>query len=387
MKPLPLLCTLCVATAILGGFLLITKPGGSGEREPSPIPAPLPPSFAIEEEELEELPVTPLLTDDLTPAPELIAFAENFLGERFQQPPIFKAVTLDELVEFVSTEIAQEFKPERRKQLETLAGALGIAPEFQPLSQSLITVVAGEVRGLVSGDSNLILNDFFPESPPEQAALVNLLLQRLFLQLSPAPAFDSASVDEILAHRLLVQTAAFLGERAFRETLPDYPPSLHENIREAILVGLPDFIYELSAFSEFHLATRLSQPSPRDALEEILQNYEAEALLSRLLLDYPDHAGTLTEERSYQLGPIVLYLLTLKNGNPESTAELARALRADRLQSSGDELVWTLSFEDEAQAQAAQNSLESALPFRYSPQAVRMERDGTTLRFICTRKP
>lgn len=384
MKPLPLLCTLCAATALFGGLLLTQKQREKNERALSPLPAPLPPSFSEIEEELVALPEGPLLEDDLTPAPELVDFAEQFTGLSFQEVPVFKPVALDGLVDFVSHEMAESFPPERWQELTELAAALGAAPEFQPLAQSLITAVAGEVRGIVSRETNLILSDFNPESPPEQTALVGLLVQRLLLESLPTPAFESSSVDQILAHQLFIEAFVFLAEDSFRQTLPAHPPSLHENIREAILVGLPDFIYELTTFGEFHLAERLSQPEPHTALAEILARHRDGMSLSRLLLAYPEAEEAALTQNFYQLGPLVFHLLTLKNASTSTSQSLARSLLGDELDKQDESLIWTLTFRDATSTVAAAQSLKTALPFQDTGYKVQIVVEGSTLKLVCT---
>jgi hypothetical protein len=397
VKPLPLLFALC-ALALVGGFLLVfgTKneaPSANGEVAP----APLPPSFEEEEEAFAAEPPPPLLEDDFVPADNLLKPVETFLAREFQQSPVFQPVSAEELIRFVSEELPKDLPAESRQRLVDISQALGIAPTYQPLSQSLITLLAGEVRGYVSPGQNLLRNNFDRDRPPEQAALINLLTRRLLQQQFPAPSLASADVDEILGHQLLLQTFAFLAEKNFRETLPSYPPSLEENIRESILLGLPSFFHELANFSEFHLAERLSQPDraqsdrarpdPQAALTRLAEAHRNGLPFSHLLLAYPEIETVPAAELDYQLGPISLYLLLLEATDIPEARSIALALRRDRLQNEPDTSNWRMTFDDAASATRAADLLENALALRTPDSPLTISRRENQITLNAAPKP
>jgi hypothetical protein len=364
VKPLPLLLALCVL-ALAGGVFLIIGTGNSSQSSTEDlVPAPLPPSFEEEEEAFAAEPEPPLLENEFVPNHYLLEPVESFLSQEFESPPVFQPVSSDELIQFISEDLAKDFPDESQERLTVLAEALGIAPTYQPLPQSLITLLAGEVRGYVSPQKNLIIDNFHGERPPEQAALVNLLTRRLLQQTFPAPSLNSADVDEILGHQLLLQTFAFLAEKEFRKSLPSYPPSLEENIRESILLGLPSFFHELANFSEFHLAERISQPDPQTALERLTEAHSEGLPLTRSLLAYPDLETVPPAELSFELGPISLYLPLLEATEIPEARTLALALRRDSLQHGDGSTTWTMTFNDASHSARAATLLKNVFALR-----------------------
>lgn len=380
MKPLPLLLSL-FALALVGALLLTqlkpksaTPTGSTSSSQPE---APLPVDYV---EPVPPLPRPPLLESTLIPDPNLIAFVENHLGLTFAEPPRFEPAAAEVLILTIEKGVATILATEQLDTLNQVARGIGALPSFQELDQIVITILAGEVRGLVTPTRNLILHDFQASSPPEQAALVNLLAQRLLAQKIPYPD-SSQSVDEILAHHYLRQSLALATEREFRKTLPDYPPSLNENLRESILLGLPNFFHELSTFAEFHLLKGLERATPEQALTALIQPSPTP---SRQLLGYPfSPTGSLA---TTELGAIPLYLILLEATDPTSARTLATALVSDQISFSEEAFSWTLTFASEKSPPRVESLFGSYFALRDAERRLTLSVEGRKLVITSTKK-
>ena len=368
MKPLPLLLTL-FGVALLGALVLTQlrpKPDQAGDTSQlSPVPdAP----FPIEYQEVEPppLPQAPLLEKELIPDPQLVSFVEKYLDLTFSEPPVFTPVPTEEIILSVERGIAQQLTPEQLLELNIACHRLKVFPEFQNLDHNLVTILAGEVRGLVTPTRNLVINDLQPTSPPEQAALVNLLAQRL---LAPQFSFPQkgASIDQILAHYYTVQTLAFATENEFRKTLPEYPASLHENLRQSILLGLPAFFHELSTFHEFHLAKKFETGTPTQAIANLTGD---SATPSRDLLAFP--FTPKPSDKTSQLGAIPLYIILLQATDPTTARTLATDLIGDSIAVEDHLFTWTLTFASEKSVPRAAEFFRSYFSLRDDERKVKI---------------
>ena len=367
MKPLPLLLTL-FGLAIAGALILTQfKPDPSPSDDTSQLSripeAPLPLDF--EEPEI-PIPQPPLLEENLTPYPRLVSFVENYLGLTFSEPPIFTPVPAEEIITSIEEGVAQQFTPEQLLELNITCHRLGVLPEFQQVDQNVVTILAGEVRGLITPTRNLVLNDLQPSSPPEQAALVNLLAQRLLSSQFPLPK-KGASVDQILARHFAVQTLAFATEKKFRETLPGYPASLIENLRQSILLGLPAFFHELSTFYEFHLWEKFQASTPSKAIAQLS---DQSSTPSRKLLAFPFTPEPFNE--SSQLGAIPLYLILLEATDPTTARTLATSLIGDSIKIEDNLFTWTLTFASEKSVPRAAELFRSYFSLRDPERKVKI---------------
>lgn len=367
MKPLPLLIALS-GIALLGGILLIsTRSSNQDEATLSPPPAPLPTNFEELDEPLPPPPKPPLLESELVPDQQLVSFVEGHLGLTFAEPPVFEPLGAEEIIAVVADGLSSALDTEALESMNLLCQRLGALPAFQPLDQTLITILAGEVRGLVTPSRNLIMHDFQSSSPPEQAALVNLLAQRLLAQRFPVPG-PSANIDQILARHFAVQTLALSAEKEFRKSLPDYPPSLNENIRESILLGLPAFFHELSTFGEFHLLEKLAGTNLHAAYSAVA---DGTSNPSRALLTYP-FVQTETQGES-TLGAIPLYLVLLEGTDPTSARTLAKGLIADQAEFESGTLTWTLTFSNDQSPPRTAEFLRGYYALRDPERKVKIE--------------
>ena len=373
MKPLPLLLTL-VALALVGSFTLMsrkTETDDPRENVLSPIPpAPLP---LDHEEPPLPLPSPPLLEGDHTPAPELISFVEEFFQLKFDSPPVFSPVPAETIITTVETGISAAFQNKQLKELNTICQKLGLLPEFQVLEENLIIMLAGEMRGLVTPQLNYIMNDFVPSSPPEQAALVNLLSQRLVLQKLPFPR-GTDSPDMILARHYAIQTLALAAESKFRQTLPSYPPSLSENLRQSILLGLPAFFHELSTFSEFHLVSKMASTTPNEALERFTKLAPPP---SRSLLTFPFNQEP--SELPTEFGAIPLYVILLQSTDPTTARTLATTLLSDHVSMEEEDFQWTLQFSSTQSVPRTAELFRSYYSLRDVKRRVKIEVNDATL--------
>ena len=368
MKPLPLLITLVALALLGGGALLISrkdqKPEASLPYEGVP-QAPLPSNF---EDDPPPIPSPPVLTEDVVPEQKMISFVENYLDLKFTEPPIFTPVPAETMIIAVENGITHSFQQKRLTDLELLTKSLNILPDFQELKETLILILAGEMRGLVTPKHNFISNEFASDSPPEQAALINLLAQRLLLQKFPFPP-SSSSIDEMMANHFIIQTLALATENEFRKTLPTYPPSLNENVRQSILLGLPSFFHELSTFSEFHLVSQLATLSPKDA---IARYSDPSSTPSRALLSFP-FAIDQEENAATTLGSIPLYLLLLEASDPTTARTLATDLIGDQTSAESGNASWTLQFASSQAPPRVAECLRSYYSLRDSERKIGIE--------------
>lgn len=338
MKPLTLLLTL-FTLALVGAIVLIqSKPSGQPQTGSQLTPMPEAPLPIDTFEPVPPIPRPPLLESSFVPEAALTSFVEKHLNLTFAEPPIFVPVPAEEVIVTIEAGVTNILTPEQYHDLKVVSQGLGILPNFQELDQTIITILAGEIRGLITPSRNLILNDFQISSPPEQAALINLLAQRLLTQSIPFPKAGS-TIDELLAHHYTVQTLALSTEREFRKTLPSYPPSLNENLRESILLGLPNFFHELSTFSEFHLLEKFQTSPPTRTLQTL------SSASSHRLLAFPFKPQITLE--SNDLGAIPLYLILLEATDPTTARTLATSLISDELQVEDNIFTWTLRFSSE----------------------------------------
>lgn len=368
MKPLPLLLTLTLLAAFGALYLFQFSPPTTKQSVSTPLPeAPLPIDFI--EPEIPDL-QPPLLEGDLTPAPELITFVQEQLALEFTQPPIFTPVPAETLITTVEDAVSKFLPSEQGRDLSITCQRLGILPPFQALDHTLITILAGEMRGLITPKKNLIMHDFQASSPPEQAALVNLLAQRLLAQKTPFSQ-KGDSVDQLLARHLFVQSQALLVEREFRRTLPQYPASLNENLRESILLGLPSFFHELSTFAEFHLLGKLTVGRPVPATEVLdLINLNKHGS-SRRLLFFPFQPRESAQAST--LGSIPLYLILLEATDPTTARTLATALVNDKTDLTRGLFTWTLTFASEQSAPRVAELFRSYYSLRDSEKKIKIE--------------
>ncbi|WP_411845375.1 hypothetical protein AAFN60_16720 [Roseibacillus persicicus] len=370
MKPLPLLIALC-GLALVGGIILVqTRPTPPEQAMDSAPQAPLPSNFEELDEPLPPIPRPPLLEEDLVPDPQLVTLVEEHLGMNFTESPVFEPVDAETIIKVVSEGVTTTLSSEGKDTLNTICQRIGALPSFQPLDQTVITILAGEVRGVITPTRNLIMHDFQSSSPPEQAALVNLLAQRLLSQRFPAPA-SSTSVDQILARHFAVQTLALSVEKEFRKTLPAYPPSLNENIRESILLGLPAFFHELSTFGEFHLLDQLTGTKVAEAYSAVRSESSTP---SRALLAFP-FTQPVSEGPS-DLGAIPLYLLLLEGSDPTSARTLSKNLVGDEARLAEGALTWTLRFSSEQSPPRVAEALRSYFSLRDPERKVSIEVRG-----------
>ena len=367
MKPLPLLLTL-FGVAIVGAFVLTkfkpTSDQAADSSQLSPVPdAPFPIDYQAVDPPLVQ---PPLLEENLIPDPQLVTFVEDYLGLTFSEPPVFTPVPTEEIILSVERGIAEQLTPEQILELNTTCHRLKVFPEFQSVDYNVVTILAGEVRGLITPTRNLVINDLQPSSPPEQAALVNLLAQRL---LAPQFSFPKkgASIDQILAHYYAIQTLAFAAEKEFRKTLPDYPASLHENLRQSILLGLPAFFHELSTFHEFHLAEKFQASTPAQAIAKLKDD---SATPSRDLLAFPFAPQPSTE--TSQLGAIPLYIILLQATDPTTARTLATALIGDSTKIEDGLFTWTLTFASEKSVPRAAELFRSYFSLRDDERKVKI---------------
>ncbi|MGJ8724317.1 MAG: hypothetical protein ACSHYB_07160 [Roseibacillus sp.] len=373
MKPLPLLLTL-LGVALIGALVLtLRKPSEDqlSSSQLSPIPdAPLPIDF--QEPEF-PLPQPPILEENLTPDPQLVSFVEGHLGLTFSKPPIFTPTPAEDIIGPIELGIADHLTHKQLTELNLVCHRLKLLPAFQQIDHNAVTILAGEVRGLITPTRNLVLNDLQPSSPPEQAALVNLLAQRLLTQEIPFPK-KSASIDQILARHFTVQSLSFAAEKEFRKTLPEYPASLNENLRESILLGLPAFFHELSTFSEFHLWKKLQASTPSQAIAQLST---ISSTPSRDLLAFP--FATEPSNESSHLGAIPLYLILLEATDPTTASTLATALIGDSIELNEDLLTWTLTFSSEKSVPRAAEFFRSYFSLRDSERKIKITVDSNQL--------
>lgn len=364
MKPLPLLITLS-ALALAGAVVLMQQKPAKEQRQGSQLTplsnAPLPIDYVEPEA---PLPLPPLLEEDLTPDSALVAFVENHLELSFPSPPIFQPVPAEEVILTIAKGVDFYLPENRLQKLNTLTKGLGILQDFQELDQIIITILAGEMRGLVTPTRNLILNDFQASSPPEQAALVNLLAQKLLFQRLPVPTQD-ASIDEILANHFARQSLALATEKEFRKTLPDYPPSLNENLRESILLGLPSFFHELSTFAEFHLLSQVSNGAPAEVLSTLTNQ---SPVPSRALLTFPFAAKE--GGQASEFGAIPLYLILLEATDPTTARTLATTLVKDEIAFQPHSFSWILSFDSPKNPPRVAEQMRSYYALRNTTKSV-----------------
>ena len=367
MKPLPLLLTL-VALAVVGAVVLTQLKPPTNDTENSALtsasPAPLPQDL---DDPFPELPKAPLLEKEFVPDEQLISFVETHLQQKFSEPPVFKPVSAEIIISTIEQDITQFLGAKKLEELNTTARKLGFMPEFQLLEENLVTILAGEVRGFITPINNLVLNDFVITSPPEQAAIVNLLAQRLLSQSLPYPSQD-ATIDAILARHFSVQALAFSTEQEFRKTLPAYPASLNENIRESILLGLPAFFHELSTFSEFHLFKKLQTTSSEQTIKSLATPSPTP---SRSLLSFPFKPEP--RDKPSHLGAIPLYLVLLESTDPTTARTLATSLISDHTSFQKDLFSWTLEFASEKSPPRAAELFRSYFSLRDSEKKVRIE--------------
>ncbi|MBK1832724.1 hypothetical protein [Roseibacillus ishigakijimensis] len=375
MKPLPLLLTLAGAAVLAAIVLVALRPDSGKPEDALPDPAPLPIS-GNEMPEPPPSPQPPLIAEPFTPDRELLAFVEKELALNFAEEPVFTPVPAETIISKVTSGLPAVVPDKDRRQLNLVAQRLGALPPFQPLDHTLITILAGEVRGLVTADENLIMHDFQASSPPEQAALVNLLAQRLARAHLP-PRRVAGSLDELLARHFAVQVLALKVEKKFRETLPSYPPSLNENIRESILLGLPAFFHELSTFAEFHLLARLKEAPPA-AAQDLLREATSS---TRRLLAYPLlPASDLPAEA--ELGALTLYLFLLESSDPATARTLATGLRHDSILVAEEQLTWSLQFDQAASTPRVAEILRGYFSLRDPEGKVAITVAGDTLEVL-----
>ena len=387
MKPLPLLLTL-TGIALLGASLLILKKpsdhttqNSSNTKPLAPLPqAPLP--FDYEEPEL-PLPKPPILEFDLVPDPQLISFVEEYLGLNFTEPPIFDPVPAEEIITTIEKGIAGHFPAEQLDKLNITFQRLGALPSFQQIDQNVTTILAAETRGLITPTRNLILNDFESSSPPEQAALVHLLAQRLLSENIPFPQIGT-SIDKAIARHFIVQSLALNTEKEFRKTLPSYPASLNENLRESILLGLPAFFHELATFSEFHLFEKSQTTSPSKAAKFLEKLATKSATPSRDLLAFPfaSEPSLDSSGEPSSLGAIPLYLFLLEATDPTTARTLATSLTGDTIQFRDGSLFWTLNFETKKSSPRVAEFFRSYFSLRDAERKININVEGEKLIII-----
>lgn len=386
MKPLPLLLSLS-AFALVGGILLVathSRNEGGASVLPS---APLPVSGGFDDDEgeileaIEPLIRPPLLSEDLVPDPQLVSFVEKALGRSFAENPVFQPADEDEIVAKARESLTAAFSEENWRILKLSANRLGALPEFADLEHTLLILAAAEVRGLISLNQNLIRSDFDSGSPPEQAALVNLLVRKLLSQENSSTAAPSTP-DEWMAVTITQNLLALAVERKFREGLPDYPPSLNENMRESIMLGVPSFFHELASFAEFQLLERIDLDALAEAVSVLTQPQLTFESLSQALLAYPRTPRPVledepTDEERYYLGPIALHIMLLEATTAEEARILSMSLVSDSIAQNGNELRWTLSFEKEEEAATVKSLMETYFSFREGEVLVALRQDGT----------
>lgn len=377
MKPLPLLLSLA-ALALVGGLLLIGTRSQEEFRN-----APLPPSltstgFDDNEDSLlamdEPPPSPPLLSENLEPDPQLISYVEQALGRSFTDPPIFRPADENEIVASAQAGLNHVISDKSWQDLKKCALHLGFLPEFADLQHVFLTLAAAEVRGLSTAEGNLIRSDFDSGSPPEQAALVNLIA-RLLLSQGREPIAQDQSPAELIAGEVTQSLLALAVERQFRKGLPDYPPSLNENMRESIMLGVPSFFHELASFSEFQLLDRLAT----HPLPEVVAHLSAPGDKSLRLLSYPESPREQSGEGSYYLGPIPLQIILLEATTAEEARELATTLVSDSIGETSAGFVWRLTFENAPQAKLAEGLMEAYFSFRKQELNVSLHLDGPEL--------
>ena len=385
MKPLPLLVTL-TAAALVGGVALVTtrKPIEEAKDLTGLPAAPLPISLGFDDEELalhEEalLPPKPLLTEELTPDPQLISFVETELGLSFASAPVFQPTSPEKIANTTQKIVEQTLGQENFRLLNKATHRLGFLPEFSILNELLTTIGAAEVRGLIVKEKNLIAHDFVQTEPPEQAALVNLLAQILLRKTTPAELTLKNSPDEIIAEEIRIQLLALAVEKKFRTTLPDYLPSLSENLRESICAGLPIFIYELATFAEFRLLPKLNlAKSPLPAPNLITLQLPARQR-SQQLLAYPEEPSPIHGSSNYYLGPIPLYIVLLQSSSTKEAAELSTALTADSLYEEKGTLIWKLTFQKPELTTKAKDLIQNYYRFHKQAQNITLSVTGKEL--------
>lgn len=390
MKPLPLLLSLS-ALALVGGLLLVATHSENKAGARSLPSAPLPVSSGFDDDEggilaaVEPLVQPPLLSEDLVPDPQLVSFVEKAVGRSFAEIPIFHPVDENEIVTTARQGLTAAFSEEGWETLKLCANRLGVLPEFADLEHIVLTLAAAEVRGLVAPDRNLIRSDFDSGSPPEQAALVNLLARRLLSQGNSSVA-PSTPPDHWMAIAITHHLLALAVERKFREELPDYPPSLNENIRESIMLGVPSFFHELASFAEFQLLDRINLENIPEAVSSLTRPQITFESPSQMLLAYPRtprpaRGDQFTDAQRYYLGPIALHIMLLEATTTEEAGTLARSLVSDSIaqDEDGKELRWTLSFEKEEEAATVKRLMETYFSFRKHEVLVAIREHDTSL--------
>lgn len=367
MKPLPLLLTLVTLALVAAITLTQRKPASAQTELPQ---APLP--FDFEEPTL-PIPSLPLIKEEFIPEQSLLTFVEDYLQLKFTTPPVFTPVPAEDIIITVERAIQSSLETKQLNELNITAKRLKLLPDFQIMDHNIVTILAGEMRGLITPTRNLVLNDFASTSPPEQAALVNLLAQRLLLQKLPFPK-PKASIDEILAQHFAIRSLSLATEKEFRKSLPNYPASLNENLRESILLGLPAFFHELSAFAEFHLIEKFETTSPAKALAHFSEDSPTP---SRSLLAFPFRPEP--HDNPTHLGAIPLYLLLLESTDPTTARTLATALISDQIRFENEIFIWTLEFTSDKLPSRAAEFFRSYYSLRDPERKTRIEVDRSQL--------
>ncbi|MDP0491496.1 MAG: hypothetical protein Q7Q71_10635 [Verrucomicrobiota bacterium JB023] len=327
MKPAPLLATLVILAIVASLIIWNTKAPPRDSLDP----APLPPSDDFFGDIEEPGPVV-LLEGPLVPHEDMVQFVEKHLKRRFRKPPVFTPVPAIEIIER-EKELLSAW--DRLEETGRFFEAMGWNHEFTPLLDNLITIRVGEVRGYLNGEENWILHDFQPDDPRDQVALVELLARRLATeQLPPLP--PQAAPATILARQHLIATLGVSTRKAFDKTLPPSKPSLHENIRESLMMSVPVFFYELASYPEFQILPHLKRPEVPLAFTDREAANDAHALLQ-----LPEQKPTFTQ---YSFGPTILHILLYQSEEPNSVRPLAATLRGDKLEENEEGFLWTLVF-------------------------------------------
>jgi len=345
VKPLPLLIVLVILGITAGIFISNNTPDTpSGEHQPSPFPNN-PYENAHDGEDILSIdennspfPTPPLLANGFAPDFALVTFVEEQLQAQFPRPPFLTPLSSDQLVDKALANSKAYLAQEGAKRLNEMCERIHLLPSYQPLEQTIATILALEVRGINTSEGIFVVNTLLPDSPPDQAAIVNLLTKQLAEQsLPPLPL--AATPDQYLSRHLLLESLAFQTESSFRETLPEYPASLPENTRESVLIGLPTVVFEL--------ATSPEGPS---------------------------------REWNF-LGSLPLFALIKEATDPTTARTIAISLTHDQVSfaEDNDVFTWELHFSSDNTARRAAEALRKYYSLRDQSQLITLEVDAPRL--------
>ncbi len=382
VKPLPLLIVLVILGITAGIFISNNTPDTpSGEHQPSPFPNN-PYGNAHDGEDILSIdennspfPTPPLLANGFAPDFALVTFVEEQLQAQFPRPPFLTPLSSDQLVDKALANSKAYLAQEGAKRLNEMCERIHLLPSYQPLEQTIATILALEVRGINTSEGIFVVNTLLPDSPPDQAAIVNLLTKQLAEQsLPPLPL--AATPDQYLSRHLLLESLAFQTESSFRETLPEYPASLPENTRESVLIGLPTVVFELATSPEFHFYERFKNHSPAKTLKKFRHPTPS---AGRSLLAYPLAAGP-SREWSF-LGSLPLFALIKEATDPTTARTIAISLTHDQVSfaEDNDVFTWELHFSSDNTARRAAEALRKYYSLRDQSQLITLEVDAPRL--------